>query len=177
MDTESAYSSATDHRTVVSLPARLQDAPLDKTDLKILRRLQSAPDISVTKLAEEVGLSHTPCWRRLKRLERDGIILSRVTILNGPYLGFKVNVLASLRLRVHDEETLEEFERAANSCPQIVECFSVCGDSDYVLRVIVRGIDEYESFLKKVLLHLPGVASVTSIPALKSVKVTTMLPL
>jgi Lrp/AsnC family transcriptional regulator len=160
------------------LLARLGDAQsLDKIDLRILRIVQANPEISVMKLADEIGLSHTPCWRRLKRLEKDGIILGPAKLLNADWLGFRINVFASVRLQVHDESTMDQFENAVASCREIVECFSVSGDSDYMLRVVCRTIEEYEQLLKKVLLHLPGVAAVNSRITLKRVKLTTMLPL
>jgi Lrp/AsnC family transcriptional regulator len=88
-----------------------------------------------------------------------------------------VNVFASVRLKQHDEETLEALERAAGERPEILECFSMTGESDYLFRIVVRSIEDYEQFLKKVLLHLPGVASVNSSFALKRVKLTTNLPI
>ena len=150
---------------------------MDETDLRILRAMQDTPQISVVDLAEKIGLSHTPCWRRLKQLEESGAITGRAVLLDAKKLGFEINVFANLRLRAHDEETLEALERAAREQPEIVECFSMSGESDYILRVVVRSIDEYERFLKKTLLHFPGVAAVNSHFALKCVKNTTKLPL
>ncbi len=151
--------------------------PIDDADRRILRALQDEPTLPITALAERVGLSHTPCWRRLKRLERDGVIVARALLLDARQLGFQVNVFANLKLKQHDEATLEAFEQEVSEHPQIVECFSMSGSSDYILRVVVQGIDEYEAFLKKVLLHLPGVSSIESSFALKSVKLTTRLPI
>jgi Lrp/AsnC family transcriptional regulator len=156
---------------------RRGDRPLDRTDLKILRLVQAVPDISIMRLADEIGLSHTPCWRRLKRLEKEGIIAGHAKLLNADWLGFKVNVFASVKLQSHDEQTLGHFEQSAANCREIVECFSVTGHSDYMLRIITRSIEEYEVFLKKVLLHLPGVSAINSRFALKRIKLTTMLPL
>jgi Lrp/AsnC family transcriptional regulator len=150
---------------------------LDTIDRKILNLLQSHPEMSVSEISERVGLSQTPCWRRVKRLEADGVIRERAVLLDPAALGLGVNVFASLKLRQHDETTLEALENAARSRPEIVECFSMSGDSDYILRVVIRSIDAYEQFLKKVLLHLPGVASVNSSFALKCVKLTTRLPI
>ncbi|WP_404477600.1 Lrp/AsnC family transcriptional regulator [Novosphingobium sp. BL-52-GroH] len=145
-------------------------------DRKLLRHLQHDPDLSVAALAEKVGLSHTPCWRRLKRMEADGIILGRALLLDPRRLGLGVDVFAHVRLKMHDEQTLEALERETLEHPQIVECFSMSGECDYVMRVVVGSIDDYERFLKKVLLHLPGVASINSSFALQRVKMTTALP-
>jgi Lrp/AsnC family transcriptional regulator len=150
---------------------------MDDMDRKILNAIQSYPDLAIADLAEKVGLSHTPCWRRLKKLEEDGVIDGRVIVLNQAKLGLAVTVFTNIRLRHHDEATLEAFERSARDRPEIVECFSMGGESDYVLRVVVASIDEYESLLKKVLLHFPGVDSIKSNFALKCIKLTTRLPI
>lgn len=150
---------------------------LDDTDYRILRELQANPTASVVELAQRVGLSHTPCWRRLKRLEESGVIVERAVILDPKLLGVGVSVFAHVKLRLHDEETLEAFETAAHDRAEIVECFSMSGESDYLLRVVTHSIDDYEQLMKKVLLHLPGVATINSSFALKSVKMTTKLPI
>ena len=150
---------------------------LDGIDRKILELLQSHPELSVCEVSERVGLSQTPCWRRIKKMEADGVIRERAVLLDSACLGLGVNVFASLKLRQHDEGTLDAFESAAKCRPEIVECFSMSGESDYILRVVIRSIDAYEQFLKKVLLHLPGVASVNSSFALKCIKLTTRLPI
>jgi Lrp/AsnC family transcriptional regulator len=150
---------------------------MDETDLKILRILQEDSVISMVDLSLRVGLSHTPCWRRVKSLEESGAIRGRAVLLDPAIMGLSVNVLANIKLKAHDEETLEAFEQAALARPEIVECFVTSGDSDYAVRIVVRSIDEYEHLLKKVLLHFPGVGSVNSHFALKCVKNTTRLPI
>jgi Lrp/AsnC family transcriptional regulator len=150
---------------------------MDVTDRKILRFLQDHPEISMADLAKEVGLSHTPCWRRVKQLEESGAIQERAVILNPAMMGLGINVLANIRLKAHDEDTLEAFEQAARDRPEIVDCFTVGGESDYAVRIVVGSIDAYEQLLKKVLLHFPGVAAVNSHFALKCVKNTTKLPI
>ncbi len=150
---------------------------MDRLDLKILDALQHDASISVADLADRVGLSNTPCWRRLKRLESSGAIRERAAILDPKMVGLGVAVFAEVRLRQHDEETLEAFERSVCEQAGIVECFSMSGERDFLLRIVVQDVDHYEVFLKKVLLHLPGVASVNSSFALKTVKLTTRLPL
>ncbi len=150
---------------------------MDALDRRILATLQANPDLAITDIAEIVGLSATPCWRRLKRLERDGVILGKVVLLDAKALGLTVNVFAEIRLKQQDEETLVALEEAVRGLPQIVECFSVSGDADYLMRILVGSIDAYESFLKRVLLHLPGVAAVNSRFALGCVKLTNALPI
>jgi Lrp/AsnC family transcriptional regulator len=150
---------------------------MDEIDLKILRCLQDAPGISMVDLAQKVGLSHTPCWRRVKQLEERGAIRERAVILDPEVMGLAVTVLANIRLKAHDEDTLNAFEQAARERPEIVDCFSMGGESDYAVRMVVGSIDAYEQLLKKVLLHFPGVAEVHSHFALKCVKNTTRLPI
>ncbi|HUE65630.1 MAG TPA: Lrp/AsnC family transcriptional regulator [Rhizomicrobium sp.] len=150
---------------------------MDGIDRNILRILQEDSTVAMAELARRVGLSHTPCWRRVKQLEECGAIRERVVILDPVIMGMNVHVLANIRLKAHDEETLNAFETAARERPEIVECFIMGGESDYAVRIVVGSIEEYEHLLKKVLLHFPGVASVNSHFALKCVKNTTRLPL
>jgi Lrp/AsnC family transcriptional regulator len=150
---------------------------VDDTDLKILRILQDDSAISMVDLALKVGLSHTPCWRRVKLLEESGAIRGRAVLLDPAIMGLTVNVLANIKLKAHDEETLEAFERCALERPEIVECFVTGGEYDYAVRIVVSSIEDYERLLKKVLLHFPGVGSVNSHFALKCVKNTIKLPI
>jgi Lrp/AsnC family transcriptional regulator len=128
-------------------------------------------------MAEKVGLSHTPFWRRLKRLEKDGVIQGRVSILDPKKLGLDITVFANVKLRQHDEETLEAFEREVAAFPEVMECYSMSGETDYVVRALVASIEEYERLLKRRLLHLPGVVAINSHFALKCIKLTTKLPI
>jgi Lrp/AsnC family transcriptional regulator len=155
---------------------KLAQSSLDSVDLKIVRAVQDHPDFSIAELAAHVGLSHTPCWRRLKRLEADGIVRERVTLLDAQKLGLGMNVFVQVKLKQHDEDTLNALEQAARERPEIVECFSMSGDSDYLFRIVVSSVDEYERLLKTVLLHLPGVGACNSNFALKCVKLTVKLP-
>lgn len=139
--------------------------------------LQEDADITVSALAERIGLSQTPCWRRLKALEQNGFIARRAVILDAKRLGFVVDVFAQVRLSHHDGDTLDQFEAAVRSHPAVVSCFSMSGESDYLMRILCRSIEDYDQFLKKTLLHLPGVASVNSSFSLKTVKQTTDLPI
>ena len=150
---------------------------MDATDLRILKILQDNPEISMDELGQLVGLSHTPCWRRVKQLETSGAIRERAVVLDPKIMGFGISVFAHIKLKNPDEEMLESLERMACAREEIVECFSMSGESDYIFRVVVRSVDEYEHFLKKVLLHFPGVASVNSHFALKCLKQTTKLPI
>src|SRR5690606_14532202 len=107
---------------------------MDKINLNILRALQAFPELTVAQLAEKIGLSPTPCWRRLKQLKEAGVITGRAIILDPKKLGLSVDVIAHLRLSKHDEETLEKLEQQVKTHPEIMECFSMSGESDYMLR-------------------------------------------
>lgn len=150
---------------------------LDEFDLRILRLLQAEPHLTINALAERVGLSHTPCWRRVRRLEQNGTIAGRSVTVSAAHLGFDINVIAEIRIGQHDEAMLEAFERSVQEHPQIVECFAMSGEFDYMIHVLVKSIAEYDLLLKRVLLHLPGVGSINSRFALKRVKFTTAIPL
>lgn len=150
---------------------------MDEMSLKILRILQKQPDLTVAEIGERVGLSHTPCWRRIKEMERDGVIMGRTIRLDARALGFDVSVFCFIRLKQHDEDTLLAFEKAVRAMPEAVQCYSMTGDHDYVLRILAKSVREYEEILKRSLLHLPGVAFVNSSFALDELKNTSELPI
>lgn len=149
---------------------------LDEYDKKILRNLQENGDYSMNELGERVGLSHTPCWRRVKRLEEEGYISHKTTLLNAKKLDLNVSVHAYITIKKHDEDSLNAFESSVNSVAEIVECYSVTGDKDYLLRIVIGSVEAYEKLLKNTLVHLPNVASVNSVFALKQIKYSTALP-
>lgn len=150
---------------------------LDEYDRKILRALQENADYSMADLGNLIGLSHTPCWRRLKRLETEGVIRGKVTLLNPSALNLGVTVHAYVTMKVHDAKALEAFEEAVQIIPEVVECYSSSGDKDYVLRVVVESVEHYERLMKQTLIHLPNIGSINSAFALKQVKFTTQLPI
>jgi Lrp/AsnC family transcriptional regulator len=150
---------------------------LDEYDRKILRALQENADYSMADLGNLIGLSHTPCWRRLKRLETEGVIRGKVTLLDPRSLNLGVTVHAYVTMKTHDAAALESFEEAILVIPEVVECYSTSGDKDYVLRVVVESVEHYERLMKQTLIHLPNLGSINSAFALKEVKFTTQLPL
>ena len=150
---------------------------LDSLDRKILAELQRDASLSLQKLGARVGLSHTPCWRRVKRLEEAGVIKSRVTLLDAEQLDLAVNVFVNVNLKRHQENALNRFEEAVQDVPEIVECYTVSGETDFLLRVVVADVGAYERLLKATLVHLPEVGNLTSTFALRQVKYTTALPM
>jgi Lrp/AsnC family transcriptional regulator len=156
------------------MPAKIE---LDEFDRNILRALQENADVSMADLGGLIGLSHTPCWRRLKRLESEGVIRGKVTLLEAKKIDLGVRVQAFVSAKNHDEEALSAFEAAVAAIPEIMECYSTSGDKDYVLQIVIKSVEDYEQLLRKTLLKLPNVGSIHSTFCLKEIKYTTQLPL
>lgn len=146
-------------------------------DLKLLRTLQAEPALSVAELAEKIGLSHTPCWRRLKKLEADGLILERNVVLDADALGLHITVFCFIRLKQHDKSSMEAFENSARAHPNVLQCYTMSGEQDYMLRVVTKSIKTYENLMKNDLLNLPYVGQVNSSFAMSEIKNTTVLPI
>lgn len=139
--------------------------------------LQENGRLPVTELAEKVGLTTSPCLRRLKMLEQQGIIRGYAAQLDQEKVGLPVSVFISIRLERQREEALERFERAIRDCPEVVECYLMTGTSDYLLRVVAQDLAAYERFLKETLTRIEGVASIESSFALAQVKHSSVLPI
>jgi Lrp/AsnC family transcriptional regulator len=150
---------------------------LDAIDLRILRELQRNADQSIQELAQNVGLTHTPCWRRYTRLKKLGVIVKKVVDVDADKIGKGLNALCTVVLKRHDEKTLIAFEKAALECPEIMECYAMSGARDYLLRIAVGNVSDYEKFMKKTLLYLPGIDAVDTNFAIKTVKLSAALPI
>jgi Lrp/AsnC family transcriptional regulator, leucine-responsive regulatory protein len=150
---------------------------LDRIDRGILAAIQQDGRMPVAKLAERVGLSETPCARRLKRLESDGYIDGYRAILSRQALGLGVIAFAQVRFSVHDRALSDRFEREIQGIERIVSCHNISGTADFLLQIVVRDLDEYGLFMRDVLRTLPGVTSVESMLSLREVKRDTGLPL
>lgn len=150
---------------------------LDVTDLTILSLLQKDVGQALAKLAKVVGLSASPCWRRIQRMESMGIIKERVALLDRRSLGLKLEVFVEVRFSREQADSLHHFEEAIRSAPEVLECFMLMGQVDFLLRVVARDVDDYENFLRNKLAILPGVRDIKSSIALSTVKSTTSLPL
>lgn len=150
--------------------------PLDAIDIRILNALQKNGRITITDLAEHAGLSPSPCLRRVKLLEERGVISGYVAVVDQNVVGLAVNVFASIRLERQREEELERFSHAVSQWPEVMECYLMTGTRDYLMRVVVGSLAEYERFIKDKLSRLEGVASIESSFALSRVKHTTIVP-
>ena len=151
--------------------------PLDKIDGRILEIIQEEARISNTDLADRVGLSPSPCWRRVRALESNGIIERYVTLVNAKAVGLPINVFATVTLEKQVEPALEAFEKAVTERPEVMECNLMTGEFDYLLRVVVPDLAAYERFLMDHLTRIKGIASIKSSFSLKQVSYKTALPL
>ena len=150
---------------------------LDAVDAKILDLIQHDAGLSVAEIAERVGLSSSPCWRRIKRLEDAGVIQRRVTILDRESLGLGFEVYCTVKLSLPTKENLEAFEIAILKWPEVVQCATVTGAADYELRVITRDMHSFDDFLRDKILSLGLVSNIESRIVIRAVKNTTAVPL
>jgi Lrp/AsnC family transcriptional regulator, leucine-responsive regulatory protein len=150
---------------------------LDAIDRRILAALQDNARIANTELAAAVGLSPAPCLRRVRALEEDGVIRKHVSLVNPGAVGLPVSVFVSISLERQVEEALKRFERVILARPEVMECYLMTGDADYLLRVVCADLAAYERFVLDHLTKVPGVSSIRSSFALKQVKYSTALPL
>ncbi len=150
---------------------------LDSIDHKILAALQADGRLSNVELAERVGLSPSPCLRRVRLLEEAGVINRYVALVDQRAVGLPVSVFISIKLERQHEEDLDKFEAEVSGYPEVLECYLMTGSRDYLLRVATRDLSAYERFLKTKLTRVENVASIESSFALKQVKYTNSLPL
>ena len=152
-------------------------APLDAIDRKIVNTLQENARLSNVDLARRVGLSPSPCLRRVRALEQAGVITRYVALVDQAVVGLPVSVFVSVSLERQVEAALETFEAAVKQRPEVMECYLMTGTSDYLLRVVVSDLEAYERFLKDHLTRIPGVRSIQSSFALKQVAFRVALPM
>ncbi len=150
---------------------------LDKIDWDILKALQEDARIPIVDLAERVGLSASPCARRVKRLEGEGVIVRYATVIDQKAIGLPVNVFCHVTLERQVKGALETFQAAVLKRPEVMECYLMTGEADYLLRVVVADLEAYERFIVDHLTKVPGIANIKSSFALKQVAYRTELPL
>jgi len=150
---------------------------IDGIDAKILHLIQKNAALSVADIADQVGLSSSPCWRRIKRMEELGIIQERVTILNRKELGLDFEVFVAVKLALPNRENMEKFEKAVANMPEVVQCASVTGAVDFMLRIITKDMHAYDDFLRGELLGLNLISDVQSRIVLHQSKESFALPL
>ena len=149
---------------------------MDKIDRRILSLLQKDATIPVAELGKKVGLSTTPCWRRIQKLEEDGVIQRRVALLDGPSVNAKVTVFVSIRTNAHNAEWLKRFSEVVAEFPEVIELYRMSGDIDYLMRVVVPDIAAYDEFYQRLISRV-DITDVSSSFAMEQMKYTTELPL
>ena len=152
-------------------------AELNKQDIGILTILQSDASKSSSDVADLVGMSQSPCWRRINRIEQDGVIQKKVALLDRHALGMDLVVFATINLTTSGRQNLEEFEQSVENFDEVMECYTMTGIWDYMLKIIVKDIRNYESFVRDRLLCLPMIREIHSHIAVTEIKNTTELPL
>ena len=161
--------------------ARMKDTSmptaLDAIDIKILELMQKDASLSTGELAERVGLSQSPCWRRIQRLREEGYIKAVVAVVDPEKVGFKMQIFAQVKMTTLSEEDRASFYRQINAIPEILECWTVFGEMDAMMKILAPDVTWYQDFIFSVLLKLPGVTDVRSIVTLSAQKSTLAVPL
>jgi Lrp/AsnC family transcriptional regulator len=150
---------------------------LDSFDKAILKAIQRDASRSTSEIAEEVGLSQAPCWRRIQRLKESGYIKSQVALLDRHKVGLRAQVFAQVKLSAVGRSNLSEFSEAIRDFPEVLDCFVLMGSVDFLLRIVAKDIEAYERFFFDKLSQVPGVQEINSMVALSEIKSTTELPL
>ncbi|MCX2972434.1 Lrp/AsnC family transcriptional regulator [Halieaceae bacterium IMCC8485] len=150
---------------------------LTRQDVDILKLLQQDATLSTAAIAERINVSQSPCWRRINRLEQDGLIQGRVALLNRNALGMDVVVFATINLTSTGRQNLIEFERDIIEHPEVIECYTMTGIWDYMLKIVTRDIRHYEEFVRNTLTASPSIRELHSHMAVTEIKNTTELPL
>jgi Lrp/AsnC family transcriptional regulator len=149
---------------------------MDAIDRKILAVLQDDASLSVAEIGSRVGLSSTPCWKRIQRLEADGVIQKRVALVDQDKIGLKITVFVSIETGDHSQAWLSSFAEMVGAMPEVMEFYRMAGDVDYMLRVVVPDIQGYDAFYKRLIAAVP-LKNVTSRFAMEKIKSTTVLPI
>ena len=150
---------------------------LNAKDIEILELLQSNSDRSSTEVAEKLNMSQSPCWRRINRLEQEGIIQKKVAILNRGALGMELVALTSINLREASRQSMEHFESEVSQMDEVIECYTITGAWDYMLKIVAKDIRHYEQFVRNRLLEIPMIGQIYSNISVTEIKNTTELPL
>jgi Lrp/AsnC family transcriptional regulator len=150
---------------------------LDSADRTILQTLQRDATTSTAALAEMLGMSQPPCWRRIQRLRTEGVIRAEVALLDRRTLGLNAHIFALVKLNAHGRANLTAFAETIRSFPEVLDCFVLMGAMDFMLRIVAPDIEAYESFFFDRLSQVPGVQEINSMVALSEIKSTTALPL
>ncbi len=155
----------------------MQPIQLDKADRAILRELQRDASLSAADVGEKVGLSQSPCWRRIQRMREKGVIQGQVALVDRKRVGFNTMVFATVKLSAHGRSKLADFAEAIQRFPEVLECYVLMGSMDFMLKIVTQDVEAYEHFFFEDLSQLPGVHEINSTIAMSQIKHTTALPL
>ncbi|MGI9205769.1 MAG: Lrp/AsnC family transcriptional regulator [Woeseiaceae bacterium] len=155
----------------------MQEIAIDQTDRRILQLLQTEAGINAAAIGERIGLSQSACWRRMQRLREEGVIMDQPVILDPEKVGLSTMVFAQVKLTSHGRSNLTDFADAVRGYPEVLDCYVVLGNIDFLLRIVAEDIKDYERFIYEKLSQLPGVQEVNSSMALSEIKHTTVLPI
>ena len=150
---------------------------LDAADRRILAVLQEDASLSVAALADRVGLSTSPCWRRVQRLRDEGVIRAQVALIDRRRVGLNTQIFAQVRLTAQGREGIDEFADRIRSFPEVLECYVMMGSTDFLLRIVTTSVEAYETFFFEKLSRVSGIREISSMVALSDIKATTALPL
>jgi Lrp/AsnC family transcriptional regulator len=155
----------------------IHKAPLDRTDKRILRLLQTQADITAGAIGEQIGSSQATVWRRIQQMRDSGLIPPQVVTLDRKKAGFNAMIFAQVKLNSHGRANLSAFSEAMQGFPEVLECYVMMGNIDFLLRIVAADIDAYEKFFFDKLSAVPGIQEITSNIALSEIKHTTELPI
>jgi Lrp/AsnC family transcriptional regulator len=155
----------------------MQSVELDATDRRILSWLQKEPGINASELGEKIGLSQSACWRRIQRLRDEGVIHDQPVKIDREKVGLNTMVFAHVKLNSHGRSNLAAFSEAVTRYPEVLDCYVVLGNVDFLLRIVTEDIKAYEQFFFEKLSQLPGIQEVNSSIVLSDIKHTTVLPI
>ena len=150
---------------------------IDLIDRRILSLMQKDATLTISEIADQVGLSQSPCWRRIQRLREDRIIQGQITLVDRRRVGLNAQIFALVRLNAKGRENIEEFSRAIELFEEVMECHVTLGGTDFLLRIVAQDIDAYERFFFNELSRVPGIQEINSMVALSEIKRTYSLPL
>jgi DNA-binding Lrp family transcriptional regulator len=150
---------------------------MDRVDREMLRLLQNDGSMSNAALGEKLSLSVTPCWRRRKRLEDEGVITGYQTTIDRRAIGLKLFAFVQIRFHMHSDKTADQFEAVILGRPEVLSCHKITGDADYMLQVVAEDLDAYGEFVERVLRKQAGIASIQSSLAMREVKFSSRLPI
>lgn len=150
---------------------------LDDSDRRILRVIQAQPDLTMRELGEATGMSHSPCWRRLQRMQEEGAVTTRRFVIDPEAVGYEILVFCFVKITHHQRDRLKAFEEAVVDVPEVLQCYSLSGEYDYVLQVIAPSVRDYEATVKNALVELPNVQSIYTSFTLKRVKNSLNVPI